>query len=244
MNLSISLFTKGKTARVKLNTSVITADLIIQFNQVLDQLEAENSYNLFLLEGQENFCLGIDPESFLLTEDSPHITIFQKWEKLCRRIEKLNMHTVIAIKGSCTAFGVSLMLACDINLVSDQTIFTIRESSQGFLPPIAILNLGKYIGLGRVKALVIEGRSFSSQEAQQWGMINYILPDHNFDTELNSYIEGIKINNKEAIKLNRRLLSEAYASSYEDFIGSYLAAQHRAINTEDFARIKHEVLYS
>jgi hypothetical protein len=35
----------------------------------------------------------------------------------------------------------------------------------------------------------------------------------------------------------RRLLNESYATSYEDFLGHFLAAQHRAINSEAFGRL-------
>ena len=43
-----------------------------------------------------------------------------------------------------------------------------------------------------------------------------------------------------SLVLARRLLGESFAESYEDFIGHYLAAQHRAINSEDFMRLVRE----
>jgi hypothetical protein len=40
-----------------------------------------------------------------------------------------------------------------------------------------------------------------------------------------------------ALEMARRLLDESFATSYENYLGHFLAAQYRAINSEPFDRL-------
>ncbi|MGB0525379.1 MAG: enoyl-CoA hydratase/isomerase family protein [Flammeovirgaceae bacterium] len=221
----------------------ITPQKVLEINEALNVIEDHSTINVLVIKGgEDNFCNGINPTDFGLLEEQPHIHAFQKWEKLCRRLERLNKHTITVITGKCQGAGLQLAMTCDICLVAENAIFHIKELEQGFLPGIILLNLAKYVGLGRAKKLIFEAHPFTAQEAMSWGLVSHVYAHDTFDQEVINYLESAVKLSPDLAQLTRRLLIEAYATSYEDFVGNYLAAQHRAINQTELSKMIHKEL--
>lgn len=84
---------------------------------------------------------------------------------------------VAAVNGSAYGGGVEMMLAAHLVVASDTAIFALPEARLGILPDAG--------GLSRLPALLprplalellLTGRSFTSIEAQKWGLINRVVP--------------------------------------------------------------------
>ena len=129
------------------------------------------------------------------------------------------------------------MLLCDARIAERRATFCFNEVKRGFLPGMATFRLTKYIGLGRAKNLVLTGRTLSAGEAQEWGLLDRVCEAPEFDAALQETVNGLLPFHPVALQMARRLLSESFATSYEDFLGHFLAAQHRAINSEAFERL-------
>lgn len=244
---TIQLSLEGKIASLQLHQSAancsISFEKILEINKALDIIEDQSDVRILVFtSGKMDFCTGIAPSQFGLMDEQPHVNIFHKWEKLCRRVERLNKHTIAVVQGTCLGVGLQLLMTCDVSLVTSDTHFEVREVKEGMIPGIALLNLAKYIGLGRAKQLLIEAQPFTAANALEWGLVGAVYPKNVFEQRVQTYLEEHLEVKVTATRLTRRLLLEAFSTSYEDFVGNYLAAQHRAINREEFLKFRHHVL--
>ena len=97
---------------------------------------------------------------------------------------------------------------------------------------MGLYRLAKYVGLGHAKQIVLQTKSIAANEAQSLGIVDSISEDLN--AALSEAVESFKPIHPTAIQLARRLLNESYHDSFEDALGHFLAAQHRAISQTAF----------
>lgn len=217
--------------------NAINMQMVYDLVDVVDIVADASDVAVLVLKGSEGvFTGGIDLRDFSL-EKPPDIYGLQKWENMCRQIERLNKFTVAAVEGDCIGGGVQLVLLCDARLSERKAVFQLNEVKLGFLPGMALFRLAKYVGLGRAKTLVLRGKPFTAQEALEWGILDEVCDKVEFEDTLERTVRELLPFHPDALELARRLLLECYASEYETYIGHFLAAQHRAINSEAFREL-------
>lgn len=232
---------QGDVVTVRLNRpasrNAVNMQMVNDLTDVLKIVEEAKNLSVLVIRGSDDvFCSGIDLGDFSL-ENEAQVYGLQKWEKTCRQLERLNKFTVAAVEGECTGGGVQLVLICDARIAVGTAQFRLDEVKRGFLPGMATFRLPKVIGLGRAKEIVLTGRTFGAEEAKQWGLLNGLSDEASFEQLLKDTIRTALPVHPIAVQMIRRLLSESYGSSYENFLGHFLAAQHRAVNSEDFQRL-------
>jgi len=217
--------------------NAINMRMLSELSDLIDTLEEAQDVAVLVLRGSPDvFSSGIDLRDFAARKRRD-IYGLQKWERMCRDLEKLNKFTVAAVQGECTGGGFQLVLLCDARIAERQAVFCLNEVKLGFLPGMATFRLAKYVGLGRAKSLVLTGRPIRAKKAQQWGILDRVCDQTSFDETLAETVSNLLPFHLVPLEMARRLLDESYATSYEDFLGHFLAAQHRAINSEAFGRL-------
>ncbi len=201
---------------------------IRELEKVCDYLEDQSSVQLLLLRGHSE---GIDFGDFD-PKEALDIHGFNKWEKLVHRFESLEKLTLAALDGPCHGGGLQLALAFDIRICSPDATFALPEIKLGFLPGMSTWRLGKFIGLGRARRLALTGEHLPAREAERLGLVDHV--DENLDQGVVSWLKQLRPYQPVAAALSRRLMLEAYETPFEDAIGNFLAAQHRAISQSAF----------
>lgn len=214
--------------------NAINMQMVADLDDLMKRVEDSSDVTVFVLRGGPDvFCSGIDFRDFS-PERPPDIYGLQKWEKMCRQLEQLEKFTVVAVQGECIGGGVQLVLACDARIAVNKSVFRLNEVKLGFLPGMATFRLAKYVGFGRAKNIVLTGRPVKADEALEVGLLDRVCEPTELESVLNDTIKELLPFHPVALGLARRLLNESYAASYEDFLGNFLAAQHRAINSDAF----------
>lgn len=215
----------------------INMQMVNDLTDLMDMIEDATDIAVLVLRGNnEVFCSGIDLRDFSL-DKPPDIYGLQKWENMCRRLERLNKFTIAAVQGECTGGGFQLVLLCDARIAAVKSRFRLNEVKLGFLPGMATFRLAKYIGLGRAKNLMLTGRSITAEEALNWGLLDQVCDQAAFEQAVQDMSNHLLPFHPVALEMARRLLNECYATNYENFLGHFLAAQHRAINSEAFQKL-------
>lgn len=214
--------------------NAISVQMLADLTDLMELLEDADDVAVVVLRGSDGtFCCGIDLRDFTPGKP-PDIYGFNKWEKMCRRLERLNKITIAMVEGECVGGGLQLALVCDARIAERSASFQLNEVKLGFLPGLATFRLAKYIGLGRAKHIILTGKRLSAGEALELGLIDRIAEPGQLEQTLEAMIEEFMPFHPVSLELARRLLNESYATSYEDFVGHFLAAQHRAIRSEAF----------
>ncbi len=217
--------------------NAINMRMVNDLRDLVDKVEDAGDVAVLVLRGNPDvFCSGMDLGDFVARKQR-NVYGIQKWERMCRELERLNKCTVAAVEGECTGGGLQLALLCDTRIAQRQAFFRLNEVRLGFLPGMATFRLAKHIGLGRAKSLVLTGRQIQADEALDWGILDSVCDRDSFDQLLRDTVNNLQSLDPIALEMARRLLDESYATSYDDFLGHFLAAQHRAFNSETFDRL-------
>ncbi len=222
----------GDIATVTLLRPKINMAMVRELTAVCDHLEDASQSSFVVFRGDNGvFSAGIDFSEF--RHDQPmDIHGFNKWEKICVRIENLPKVTIAALEGGVVGGGVQLSLVCDARIATASTTLQLPEVKLGFLPGMATFRLAKYIGLGRAKRLIMQSRPVDAHRAEAIGLIDEVVYD--VDDGIARTVESFRPAFPITVQLARRLLNESYATSFEYAIGNFLAAQHRATSQSEF----------
>jgi len=222
----------GDIARLTLVRDRINMAMVRELTAVCDHLEDESTSKVLVIQGQDGrFCHGIDFAEF--RPDQPmDIHGFNKWEKICARIEKLPKAIIALVDGACKGGGAQLMLVADAVIVSPNVAIQFNEVHLGFLPGMATFRLAKNVGLGHAKRLIMQCPIIGAEEAVSLGLSSTIADD--LDAALSTTVDAFGPIHNVAVTLARRLLNESFSTNFENAIGNFLAAQHRAIHQTPF----------
>ena len=179
------------------------------------------------------FSAGIDLQDFPRGQ-APDIHGFNRWERLVRRVERLPLATVALVQGACIGGGCQLALACDLRLVEEGAQLALPEVGQGFLPGMATWRLAKLVGGLTARRLVLRGDTLGAADALNVGLADAVAPRGTADVALQELVTSLGPVQQPAWHLARRLIDESFQFSYDDAIGHFLAAQHRAIGSDAF----------
>lgn len=225
---TIALDERGDLAILTIKRPRINIKQLRELERVFDHLEDVSHAKVLVIRGHSG---GIDFQDFD-PKESMDIHGFNKWEKLVNRVETLEKVTVSLIDGPCVGGGFQLILATDHRICVPAASFQLPEVVLGFLPGMATFRLAKYVGLGHAKRIVMTGAVIGADEAARLGLVDSVQAD--LDAGLAATIKSFGPMHTVAFTLARRLLNESFGMGFEDAIGNFLAAQHRAISQTAF----------
>ncbi|MDP6935420.1 MAG: enoyl-CoA hydratase/isomerase family protein [Myxococcota bacterium] len=222
----------GNIARVRLKRERINMAMVRELTAVCDHLEDDSPCDVVVFQGAgDNFSLGIDFGEFKPNQVMD-IHGFNKWEKLCVRVERLPKITIAAIDGKAVGGGFQLALVTDARIGTTRCCLNANEVRLGFLPGMATFRLAKYVGLGHAKRIIMQSVEIGAEQGESLGLLNSVNDD--LEAAITATIEAFEPIHPVTVQLARRLLNESFATDWENAIGNFLAAQHRAISQTAF----------
>lgn len=233
---------EGRILTVTLNRpdsqSFINITMVHELTEMAKMVSDSSDLSVVIIKGRSDvFCTGVDLTDFT-PDKEPDIYGFQKWEKMCSILNMVDKLIITAIRGDCFGGGFDLLLLGDIRIAEKKAFFRLNDIKMGILPGMTtIYRLAKNIGLGRAKSLILTNKALSADKALDWGLVDRVCDVHEMDEVIRQSIDEMMPLHPVPLLLSRRLLMECFSDSHDDFIGHYLAAQHRCINSEDFKKL-------
>lgn len=91
-------------------------------------------------------------------------------------IDKLQIPTFAAIRGTCFGSALELALTCKYRICAEGTVLGFPESSFGLMPGCGgSVKLPAIVGRSKAIELIISGRNFSAAEAYHWGIVHKVV---------------------------------------------------------------------
>lgn len=91
---------------------------------------------------------------------------------------KLTKPVVIAVQGTCLTLGIELILASDIAIAAQSSVFGQIEVSRGILPfGGATIRFPRAVGWGNAMRWILTGDQFDAAEALRIGLVQEVVPD-------------------------------------------------------------------
>ena len=173
----------------KLNS--LSSEMFEALNAHLTELESDEELRVLIITGQgeQAFCAGTDIGEL---KESNAAEISERGQHLCNRIESFPVPVVAAINGIAAGGGLELALACHLRIASTQASFSLPETKLGLIPGYGgTQRLTRELGVGPAVEMMLTGKSLTSEEALELGLINRVVPPSQLLSETVSLIDEI-----------------------------------------------------
>lgn len=162
----------------KLNA--LNSATIEELSTAFESLEDDLTIKTIIItgSGEKAFVAGADIAEFANFNS-------QKGEELARLgqeslfdvVENLATPVIAVINGFALGGGLELAMACHFRIASDTAKMGLPEVSLGVIPGYGgTQRLPQLIGKGKAMELIMTAAMISAEEAKNWGLVNYVVP--------------------------------------------------------------------
>ena len=180
--------------------NALSMDMRAALADVLHDIERDESVRCVVLTGAgEHFMAGGDvkgmgesikksPEEirkeFILRIHDLHPIMFAM-----RRMPK---PIIASCQGAAAGAGVSMALACDLIIASEDAFFTLAYCRIGTSPDgSSSFHLPRAVGIKKAMEIALLGDRFDAQTAKDIGMINFVVPTAELEVETNALAQRL-----------------------------------------------------
>ncbi|MHA7923888.1 MAG: enoyl-CoA hydratase/isomerase family protein [Marinobacter sp.] len=151
-------------------------------------------------------------------------------------LRSMDAPVIAAVRGVAAGAGLSLTLMADLVVAHEDAKFLVAYNGIGAVPDCGgSWALAHKVGAGRAAELMLLGRTLSAVEARDWGVVNEVAPDSEFENRLNRMIEKVAQGPTRAFGAFRQLIDRANGDQLAAHLEAERAAFLEMTRTEDFA---------
>ena len=179
--------------------------------EVLLVVEADSDVGAVMITGRgDAFCSGGDVSGMgggdapvrEKNDDERVAELIRKQESLTLRLYELSKPTIAALPGPAVGAGLSIALACDLRIASDNAFITTAFINIGLTGDYgSSWFLNRLIGQSKAKELMFFGDRVSAEECAHLGLVNKVVPRDEFRQQAFDYAK--RLANGPTISLSR-----------------------------------------
>jgi enoyl-CoA hydratase/carnithine racemase len=159
------------------------------------------------------FCSGLDLD--MLGREGMPPGFFESQERAFHLLEVMDKLTIAVVHGYCIGGGLQLAIACDLRVCSSDCRLGLPAVNEGLVPGLAPYRLPRLIGLGPARRLVLSGELVQPDEALRLGLVDYVVPAADFESEANRLVEQFLRAPRAASIASKQLMRLAFSASFE-----------------------------
>lgn len=183
----------------------------------LQQAEADTGIRAIVLTGTgETFCCGGDLEDFAVGDTKAYREFGKCFGGLHLAVSNLTKPVLAAVNGHARAGGMSLLSICDLAVARASAQFGMPEIRAGLWPVMAMVSLNRALPRKRAFELYYFGESFDAEQARRWGLVNWVVPDDEFEAAVRRRAKRLAALPVTAVSIGRTTFVGIGERSYPD----------------------------
>ena len=208
--------------------NALSLELLADLEQNLEKLQNDEDLRAVILQGADgSFSVGADLADVTGTPADQEID--DRIERVYKLKQSLPVPCLAVIEGPCVGGAVTVALACDALVASENSFFEIPATRLGLLyNPGSVARLHARLGSATLTRLLLFGERLNAQTALQSGMVNWIVPDGSAYEKALEIISKVA-NSTKAVAATKSLI---------------IALEHGQQNLSDWNKIRNEILGS
>jgi 2-(1,2-epoxy-1,2-dihydrophenyl)acetyl-CoA isomerase len=167
----------------KLNA--LTADMVIQLKEALDEVRADNGIRSVVLRGAGRaFCAGDDlghEDRFKFGNPDLQTRLKVAYPAALLDLLQLRKPLVAMIRGYAVGAGMDVALGCDFRIAETTARMAAIFVKRGMGGGCSYL-LPRFVGLGKATELLLLGDYVDMEEAMHLGLVNRVVPEAELET--------------------------------------------------------------
>jgi enoyl-CoA hydratase/carnithine racemase len=138
------------------------------------------------------FCVGADLKSWgaeLIDNPREYWKWFGAFKDMHDRLREIGKPTLARVQGIAVGGGNELQMACDLTVMVDDAFIRHVGLEHGSVPAGGATQwLPIMIGDRRARELILLCEPVSAQQAQEWGLINWVVPAAELDAKVDEIV--------------------------------------------------------
>lgn len=224
--------------------NAMSFQMVREIGDALDA--AERAFNdgtarvLFFRASGNAFSSGIDLNGFM-NEDPQYgprwrdnlFATTAALQNVMNKIENSSLVTFCLMHGYALGLAMEMSLACDVRIIAERTKYGLPETRLGMIPDVGgTTRLFKLVGPARAKEIIMTGRMIDLTQAEQWGIVNYVVPKDELLKKAEELAAEICLSAPLAVSYTKRVIN-AMTDNARDLQWEAWA-QAQLLRTEDF----------
>jgi 2-(1,2-epoxy-1,2-dihydrophenyl)acetyl-CoA isomerase len=199
----------------------------------------DDDVKVVVLRGEgRSFCSGADIRTFVEMQDDPEKLIeFGEifHNGIIRAIRELSKPVIVEAKGYIFGGGLSLVLASDYAVASEDTTFSSGFARIGLSPDTgSSFFFPRVTGMKRGFELMSTARLFDAEEALKYGIVTEVVPSASLRSRVDEVARMyLKMPGKVVASI-KQLLNVSYSNSLEEHLRLEMEHVMRSAKSEDF----------
>ena len=154
--------------------------------------------------------------------------------RIVRSLYDLEIPLVSAVNGPAMGLGCGIAATADIRIASDRASFGVPFLKLGIIPGDGgSWLLPRNIGYNRAAELLFTARSIDADTAEQWGLVNRVVPHESLMDEAMETAGQIAAQPPQALRMAKTLLRQGRDMNFDQMLELSAAMQALAHLTDD-----------
>ena len=211
--------------------------------QALHDVEHDPGVRCVVLNGAgEHFMAGGDVKGMGQSINKPRAEI--KKEFLLRihdlhpimfSMRRMPKPIIASCRGASAGAGVSIALACDLVIASEDAFFTLAYCKIGTSQDgSSSFHLPRAVGIKKAMEIALLGDRFTAEEAKNIGMINFVVPTENLTQETETLATRLAKGPTHVYGNTKALFYRSLESEFESQLQAEAAAFADCASRDDF----------
>ncbi len=228
--------------------NAVNEDLTRDFYRALDEITDNDNVWVVILTGEgRGFCAGADINNMrsraegdgagtARQEREAEDSMMSRFSRASHamRLRQLPQPVIGAINGVAVGMGLSMALACDMRVASDQARFGSLFIKRSIMPDTgATFLLPAQVGPGIAAEMTLTGNLYDANWALEKGLVNKVVPHDKLMEEAMAYAETIAANPPIGVRLTKRLLYKTNLAGLQQAIDNETNYNNQVFQTED-----------
>jgi 2-(1,2-epoxy-1,2-dihydrophenyl)acetyl-CoA isomerase len=221
-------------------SNAIDITVIRALHLALDQIQkGESGAKALIITGSNDvFCSGLDLHSInLKTQEArqrAHFEMRRFMDPLILRMSAFRFPIIAAVNGAAVGAGMSLALASDIIIASDNAYFLPSFARLGLVPDAGItFHLARRIGAGRSMSSLMLAERIDAKTALDWGLAYAVVPAAELASRAHAVAHRLATGPCAVLGQIRALHTSAFDNSLQEQLRAERSAQEMTLETQD-----------
>src|SRR5258708_3614624 len=235
---------EGRIATLTLNRpgrlNALSPDLLSQSIETLTRWEADPEVAVVVVTGAGRaFCAGGDIGGMAQENAAPRsleerIDWLRRVQNLSILLHEMPKVTIASVNGFAMGAGLSICLACDLRIASDQAKFGTAYAKVGYGGDFGVTwLLTHYAGAPKAKEMLLLGDVIDAAEAHRIGLVNRVVAHDQFESEVRQVAARIAAGPLTSFRYMKANVNLAPHTDFRTLLGLEAETHFRCGQTED-----------
>jgi enoyl-CoA hydratase len=217
--------------------NALNRETIDELNKALSLADVNQEVRAIIItgSGEKAFVAGADIKEFAhFSTDEGRMLSAQGHKLLFDFVENMSKPVIAAVNGFALGGGLELAMCCHIRVAAENAKMGLPEVSLGVIPGYGgTQRLSQLVGRGKALEMITTAGMINAEEALQWGLVNYVVPQTELLNKAREIAEKIIKNSPLAIACAIRAVNAGYQAGTNGYVAE-IREFGKCFNTSDF----------